>query len=68
MKRFQNQSLSKTEMNHVRGGLAVFACVCNFAEELQRVWIMPENSSASDIANAINSHCTKGGSCSKVSA
>lgn len=65
MKRFENQSLSKTEMNKVHGGLSYFACTCNFAEAV-RVWLMPIDSTGADLEASINSKCSKGGSCGRV--
>lgn len=68
MRKFQNQSLSKAEMNQICGGLTVFACTCNFMEAQTVMWVMPADSTAQDMAGAINSKCSTGGSCGKVSA
>lgn len=65
MKKFQNQSLSKTEMNHIRGGHSYYACTCHFTEAVQ-TWLMPKDASLAEMSGAINSRCSKGGSCGKV--
>lgn len=67
MKKFKMQSLTKAEMNKIRGGLTVVACSCHVTEAYQ-MWLLPGNAIAKERVNSINSRCSKGGSCQTISA
>lgn len=71
MKRFQNQRLTKAEMNRLHGGLSTKFCSCYSLDGEQEylTWFLPADASAEEIVASIDAHCQDGsrGTCTNVS-